>query len=180
MNEYVFITIVGLSIASIAFGYVLDYKNDKEGFKKAHQVAKWIGLVLLIIMVFDLISKNIFPLKSNYGLEHNSFRLKEGIPIIEGDWREEPSWGNQYRTWYVSPKNDSLNCHTKKKIEFNIWGAVCETDYFEPSNKKETYASQFNYSADSMSYFRLKEYDEKDVNMTKAQFLKALNKLGCK
>jgi hypothetical protein len=131
---------------------------------------KGLGIFLIVIILFNWLCNNLFPINTDFGVDYNEIRIEKGIPIIENDWREEPSWGSQYRTWYVSPKNDSLNCHTKKKIEFNIWGAVSETDYFEPSNKKETYASQFNYSSDSISYFRLNEYDEKDVNMTKAQF----------
>ena len=159
----------GIPIALIGIGYYLDYKKDKKYFLSGMKGALK-GIIIFLISliastVFGWLNEMIFPLNKNYGLSQNSVRKEIGIPIIGDLWIKQPRWGNQYREWYTITNTDSTFKHQKKKIEYDIWGAINEEDYFESPNNPVKLISRYDYSTNQVSYFKVEPLPLKEQNI---------------
>ncbi len=157
MSTVSIIILVGIVITALGFGYYIDYKRDKtyflSGLKGTLKGMLILTFAFLVSFVFVKIKKEIFPLKNDYGKEHNQFRENLNVPIIEEGWYEIESWGQQYRKWYSNLKKHSKIGHSKKRIEFDIWGADYEEDYFEGLSEKEILLTRYNYKTEELKYY---------------------------
>ncbi len=190
----------GIPITLIGIGYYLDYKRDKKyflsGIKGSFKGIAIFTAFLIVSTLFGWLNDMIFPLYKDYGLSKNKTRIELGIPIIEDDWIEQPTWGNQYRQWYSSTFVDSTFEHEKKKIEFNIWGATNEEDYFGSRHTSIKLVTRYDYQSKIMTYLRiepiplneqkiaddkgriiLNRQTEREVELTKSQFDENLKEL---
>ena len=191
---------LGISIALIGVGYYLDYKRDKKyflsGIKGSFKGIAVFVAILIVSSLFGWLNEIMFPLDKEYGMTKNQTRIVLGIPTIEEDWIEQPSWGNQYRQWYSSSITDSIFKHEKKRIEFNIWGAILEEDYFESPNRTTKLVTRYDYQSNNLTYFKiepipineqkiidengrviLNRQTEREIELTKMEFDKTFKEL---
>ncbi len=159
MELVALLSVFGLSVSFIGIGYYLDFKRNKKSFiSDLKGPSKAIAMTLLVLVVFSLfgwMKKNIFPIDKDYGLIKNNSRIKLGIPIIEKNWVKKKRWGNQFSQWYAASINDSLFNHKLKNIEFNLWGAISEEDYFESTNKSTILVTRYDYQSNKFSYYKI-------------------------
>ena len=160
--EYTLI-LLAIFIVAISRAYYLDYKSDKEEFKfSLKKVGKKVleyCFILLIIIGIKSAYTYFIPLNKTHGVEYNSERLKLGIPQISGNLKYIPEWSEQFElVWY---DENSKNGHFKKIVEYGIFNAKSETDYFENEKQKGTYVwSKYDFANNSFEYFIEKPNDK--------------------
>jgi len=167
-NIYIFAGLIIVPIA-ILFAYYYDYKQDKTEFiGSLKTVGKGLmkGLILIIIIgCLNLIYVNVIPFNKKHGIEFNPERLTLGIPQITKNLKVIPEWSEQYKTvWY---DDNSKNGHFKKVVDYGIFSANSETDYFENENKKFTYVScKYDFEKKTFEYFIEKQAETTNINKT--------------
>lgn len=200
---YIFALLIffGIPTALIGVCYYLDYKRDKKYFISGikgsfKRIAAFIIVPAIVSSLFGWLNKMIFPLDQDYGSSKNPTRIELGIPTIEEDWIEQPGWGDQYSQWYSSNIADSTFKHEKKWIEFDMWGAVLEEDYFESPNSTIKLLTRYDYESKKLTYFKIEPIpideqewvDEKgrvnpnpravrEIELTKVEFENAMEEL---
>ena len=102
---------------------------------------------------WEKLHRMIFPIKTEYGINHNPEREKLHIPLIKNEWKEVPAMGTQFRKWYTSFEEFG---HTKKMIEFGYFGALKEHDFFEDTITNEVFFITHDYDLNEKKYLRLR------------------------
>lgn len=175
MNNLIFYSLGFLILLPIMIGYYFDYKNNPKEFKlslKSLWNKRSSKALLFLIIYFSLVKIYEYgiPLNKNNGIEFNSTREKLGIPIIAENWKTNES---KFRTlWW---KVDSTNGHFKKIIEYGIFNAKTETDFYQNKKQEGTFAwSVYNFESNTFEYY-LENPNEKIVSVTEKGNLKYEN-----
>ena len=169
MKNIIF-TIIGFIIVplGILFAYYQDYKQNKTGFKESiRTLGKGIfkGLVAFGFFIgLNEIYELIIPLNKNHGIEYNIEREKLGIPKIGENWKNRKYQSEQFTTYYWKPK--PRNGHFKKVVEYGIFNANSETDYYQNKKRKGTFAwSKYDFKKKEFDYY-LEKPNENEMSIT--------------
>jgi hypothetical protein len=101
---------------------------------KTVQRRSLIALVVLITLslLFFQEGYHLWFLGDKYGKAYNSFRKKNGQPLIEEYFVEDPMRNKQSRSWSVR-NGEGPHFHVGKFSYFDLLGSlIYEIDYYEP------------------------------------------------
>jgi hypothetical protein len=119
---------------------------------------------LILIIYFGI--KNVYevlsPFNKNKGIEFNIEREKIGLPKLDKTWILEEPFDEQFTTTYWKQLNPRKG-HFKKIIEYGIFGAQYETDYYKNLKLTGTFAwSRYDFEKSKFEYF-LEKPNKDDV-----------------
>ena len=124
---------------------------------------KWKLYILIFISI--IISEFFIPFNKNHGIEYNTERKHLGIPTIGNNWKVDDHYSEQFETHWWKPK--PRNGHFKKVIEYGIFNAKSETDYYQNEKIKGTFAwSKYDFNKNTFEYF-LEKPNENKISITK-------------
>tara|TARA_R110002126_G_scaffold146478_1_gene292481 strand:- start:178 stop:690 length:513 start_codon:yes stop_codon:yes gene_type:complete len=138
-----------------------DFKFSFKYFGK-----KIIGYIIIFILCFGIKYgyENYIPLDKNHGIEYNSEREKLGIAEIGENWEKRKYQSEQFTTYWWKPK--PRKGHFKKVIEYGIFCAKSETDYYQNEKIIGTFAwSKYNFDKKTFEYF-LEKPNENEISIT--------------
>ena len=112
----------------IGIAYYYDFKNNPNEFKiEFSQIKKWLYTTINIVIIHFSINA-ISPLYSNRGLDFNDERQKNGIPLLNKNWKKDKHSSSQYRdAWADFSLN---NGHFRKETKYGIFYPKSELDYY--------------------------------------------------
>ncbi|GAB5522449.1 MAG: hypothetical protein Roseis2KO_03210 [Roseivirga sp.] len=153
MPDYISIPLFILLILGIAYGYYLDYKQDKKSISGGLKTGLMVISCFVAFNVLGFLYKYYIPVYQNYAQEFNEIRIARGIPPIGDDWEIQPWRSDHFKKWYAHPKAYAITGRGYKVVGFNYWKAVYEEDLYRNPNSSTGLIARFRYARNRFEYF---------------------------
>jgi hypothetical protein len=183
MIHYFFFVILMIFLISLPIFLFWEWNRNRENTLKEILKKLWKKNKIYFAVFLGIITSEFFiPLNTNHGIEFNTEREKLGIPKLEVNWEKDKTQFGKYTTSWWKPK--PRNGHFKKVIEYGIFNAKYEIDYYQNKNKKGTFIwSKYDFKNNKFEYFIEKPNSKNDSVSYKGKFklekptiLKEINK----
>ena len=173
-GHYFFFTLMMVLLISLPVFLIWEWNKSREAPIKELLKNFWNKRKFVIFALIGVLISEIFiPLNTNHGLEFNPDREKLGIPTLKSDWEKDTYLSKKYETHWWKP--EPRIGHFKKVIEYGIFNAKSETDYYYNENQKETFVfSKFDFGSKTFEYF-IEKPNDTIISFTESGKLKLEN-----